>query len=113
MWKVIICLTICLAAFKKAEACKVAQHMNRPKDTIFTTRQRIEALRAGLPEPELTEYQKSFLTEIAEHNDKIQERRDIIIPVSDRHIKILEYNYSPSMWPKYNPPTTAEPAAKL
>ena len=87
--------------------------MNRPKDTIFTTRQRIEALRAGLPEPELTEYQKSFLTEIAEHNDKIQERRDIIIPVSDRHIKFLEYHYSPSMWPKYNPPTTAEPAAEL
>ena len=87
--------------------------MNRPKDTIFTTRQRIEALRAGLPEPELTEYQKSYLIERAEHNAKVEERLWILLPVSDRHVKMLEYYYSPSMWPEYNPPTTAEPAAEL
>ena len=86
--------------------------MERPQQLIITDQQRIEALRAGLPEPKLTDYQNSFLMQIVEHNEKVEDQRFIVIPVTDRQIKLTEYVWSPSMWPKYNPPTTAEPAAE-
>ena len=121
MWKVIICLTIFLTIFNKAEACQ-ARRMGLPKEMIITEEQQLAALRAGVPEPTWTPYQHSYLREIVTHNAKVEAHSIIVIPTTDVALSLFEYVWSPTMWPRYNRPadtcssktssTTPEPTAE-